>query len=66
MEYLGFTISEMGLNYTLISLTVFFSIFFLITFVITSRNMDSKGLLRVLYSKPVRNKDGIIEYPKEQ
>jgi hypothetical protein len=28
--------------------------------------MDTKGLLRVLYSKPVRKADGTVEYPESR
>ena len=55
--------SEMGLNLPLVFILVIFGGFFLISFFITSPNMDTKGLLRVLYSKPVRNADGSVDYP---
>ena len=55
--------SEMGLSLPLVFILVIFGGFFLISFFITSPNMDSKGLLRVLYSKPVRKADGSVEYP---
>ena len=58
------SISEIGLNTPLIILLVLFGGFFLISFLITSPNMDTKGLLRVLYSKPVRKADGSVEYPE--
>ena len=56
--------SEMGLNTPIIFLMIIFGGFFLISFLITSPNMDTKGLLRVLYSKPVRKPDGSVEYPE--
>ena len=55
--------SEMGLSLPLVVILVIFGGFFLISFFITSPNMDTKGLLRVLYSKPVRKPDGSVEYP---
>ena len=55
--------SEMGLTLPLIFVLIVFGGFFLISFFITSPNMDTKGLLRVLYSKPVRKEDGTVEYP---
>ena len=55
--------SEMGLSLPLVFILVIFGGFFLISFFITSPNMDTKGLLRVLYSKPVRKADGSVEYP---
>ena len=61
---LSFT--EIGLNGPLILLLVLFGGFFLISFFITSPNMDTKGLLRVLYSKPIRRADGSVEYPESK
>ena len=61
---LSFT--EMGLNIPLIILLVIFGGFFLVSFFITSPNMDTQGLLRVLYSKPVRKADGSVEYPESR
>ena len=57
---------EMGLSFPLIILLVLFGGFFLYSFFITSPNMDTKGLLRVLYSKPVRKSDGSVEYPESR
>ena len=53
---------EIGLNLPIIIILVVFGGFFLVSFFITSPNMDTKGLLRVLYSKPVRKSDGSVEY----
>ncbi len=58
--------SEMGLNLPLVLILVIFGGFFIISFFITSPNMDTKGLLRVLYSKPVRKEDGSVEYPESR
>ena len=58
--------SEMGLNLWLIILMLLFGGFFIISFFITSPNMDTKGLLRVLYSKPVRMRDGTVIYSREK
>ncbi len=58
--------SEIGLSTPLVILLVFFGGFFIISFFITSPNMDTKGLLRVLYSKPVRKADGSVEYPESR
>tara|TARA_B100000965_G_C19554982_1_gene741792 strand:+ start:283 stop:492 length:210 start_codon:yes stop_codon:yes gene_type:complete len=58
--------SEIGLSTPLVILLVFFGGFFLLSFFITSPNMDTKGLLRVLYSKPVRKADGSVEYPESR
>ena len=58
--------SEIGLNLPLIILLVLFGGFFLVSFFITSPNMDTKGLLRVLYSKPIRKSDGSVEYSESR
>ena len=58
--------SEMGLSFPLVVILVIFGGFFLVSFFITSPNMDTKGLLRVLYSKPVRKPDGSVEYPESR
>ena len=66
MFYFLLSFSEMGLSLPLIILLVLFGGFFLVSFFITSPNMDTKGLLRVLYSKPVRKNDGSVEYPESR
>ena len=58
--------SEMGLSLPILLILVIFGGFFLVSFFITSPNMDTKGLLRVLYSKPVRKADGSVEYPESR
>tara|TARA_Y100001968_G_scaffold288408_1_gene290633 strand:- start:198 stop:404 length:207 start_codon:yes stop_codon:yes gene_type:complete len=58
--------SEMGLTFPLTIILIIFGGFFLISFFITSPNMDTKGLLRVLYSKPIRKEDGTVEYPESR
>ena len=58
--------SEMGLTLPLVVILSIFGGFFIISFFITSPNMDTKGLLRVLYSKPVRKADGSVEYPESR
>ena len=63
MYFFLLSFSEMGLSLPLIIILVLFGGFFLISFFITSPNMDTKGLLRVLYAKPVRKVDGSVEYP---
>ena len=64
--FFSLTLSEIGLNIPLIILLVLFGGFFIVSFVITSPNMDTKGLLRVLYSKPVRKSDGSVDYPESR
>ncbi len=59
----AFTIVEMGLN-PFLALTWSIAFFFVVALALTSRNIDLKGLLRVLYSKPLRMEDGTVEYRK--
>ena len=66
MYLLLLSFTEIGLSLPLIILLVVFGGFFLISFLITSPNMDTRGLLRVLYSKPVRKADGTVEYPESR
>ena len=66
MNYFILSYEEIGLNLPLLILLVLFGGFFLVSFFITSPNMDTKGLLRVLYSKPVRMPDGSVEYPESR
>ena len=56
----------MGLNFPIVFILGIFGSLFLVSFFITSPNMDTKGLLRVLYSKPVRKADGSVEYPESR
>ena len=58
--------NEIGLNLPLIIILILFGGFFLVSFLITSPNIDTRGLLRVLYSKPVRKSDGSVEYPENR
>ena len=66
MHFFLLSNAEIGLNLPLIILLALFGGFFIVSFFITSPNMDSKGLLRVLYSKPVRKADGSVEYPESR
>ena len=66
MYFFLLSFSEMGLSLPIALILVVFGGFFLISFFITSPNMDTKGLLRVLYSKPVRRPDGSVEYPESR
>jgi len=66
MIYFILSYEEIGLNLPLLILLVLFGGFFLVSFFITSPNMDTKGLLRVLYSKPIRKADGSVEYPESR
>ena len=66
LSILGIAFSEMGLSPIVIIIIVIFGVFFLISFAITSPNMDTKGLLRVLHSKPIRRSNGTVEYPERK
>ena len=66
MKLFLLSFTEIGLNFPILIILVFFGCFFLVSFFITSPNMDTKGLLRVLYSKPVRKSDGSVEYPESR
>ena len=66
MYFFLLSFSEMGLNLPIVFILISFGGFFLISFFITSPNMDTKGLLRVLYSKPIRKEDGSVEYPESR
>ncbi len=66
MYFFLLSFSEMGLSFPLVIILFLFGGFFLISFFITSPNMDTKGLLRVLYSKPIRKADGSVEYPESR
>tara|TARA_B100000700_G_C14992701_1_gene832128 strand:- start:658 stop:852 length:195 start_codon:yes stop_codon:yes gene_type:complete len=46
------SISEMGLNLPILLLILSCSIFFIISFVISSKNMDNEGVLAWMLRKP--------------
>ena len=66
MYFFLLSFSEMGLSFPLVLILIIFGGFFIVSFFITSPNMDTEGLLRVLYSKPVRKADGSVEYPESR
>ena len=66
MNLFSLALSEIGLSPITILIIALFGAFFLLAFVLTSKNMDTKGLLRVLYAKPLRNADGTVEYRKDE
>ena len=66
MYFFLLSFEEIGLSIPLLIILVLFGGFFLVSFFITSPNMDTEGLLRVLYSKPVRKADGSVEYPESR
>ena len=62
MRLFSLAISEIGLSPIAILVIAVFGLLFLVAFALTSGNIDSKGLLRVLYAKPLRKDDGTVEY----
>ena len=53
MGYLiGLTMNEMGISPILLFMIITFSIFFVITFGISSKNMDSDGIMNWMMRKP--------------
>ena len=56
------SLEEIGLNKLSILLIITLTIFFLISFVLTSKNMDIEGLLETLYGKDWPGKK-FIAYP---
>tara|TARA_B100000965_G_scaffold296956_1_gene255177 strand:+ start:272 stop:460 length:189 start_codon:yes stop_codon:yes gene_type:complete len=48
----NFTFSEMGVNPLLFAVIIFFSILFIIAFVLSSKNMDSDGIMDWMMNKP--------------
>ena len=53
MEYLiGLTMNEMGVSPVLLLIIISFSILFVITFGLSSKNMDSDGIMEWMMRKP--------------
>ena len=50
--YFGLTFSEMGLNPILIAIIIAFSILFIVAFALSSKNMDSDGIMTWMMKKP--------------
>ena len=55
--FFALSFSQMGLNPLIIFILLFFSIFFIISFGLTSKNMDVEGLLETLYGKDYPGKN---------
>tara|TARA_Y100001968_G_C19306618_1_gene691967 strand:- start:771 stop:971 length:201 start_codon:yes stop_codon:yes gene_type:complete len=66
MELFSLSTSEIGLSPIEIVVMVLFGLFFIVAFILTSKNMDTEGLLRVLNAKPLRKDDGTVEYRKNE
>ena len=53
MEYLfGLTLSEMGISPLLLAIIISFSILFIVAFGLSSKNMDSDGIMDWMMKKP--------------
>ena len=54
MSFLSFSItySEMGINLSILTVIVFFSLLFLFAFIYSSMNIDSKGVMDWMMAKP--------------
>tara|TARA_Y100001968_G_scaffold301251_1_gene313342 strand:- start:249 stop:440 length:192 start_codon:yes stop_codon:yes gene_type:complete len=50
--FFGFTISEMGISPVLVAVIIFFSILFIVAFGLSSKNMDSDGIMDWMMNKP--------------
>ena len=46
------TLSEMGINPLLLAIIISFSILFIVAFGLSSRNMDSEGIMNWMMKKP--------------
>ena len=46
------TLSEMGISPVLLSIIIFFSVSFLVAFGLSSKNMDSDGIMDWMMKKP--------------
>ena len=53
MQYLfGLTLSEMGISPILLAIIISFSILFIVAFGLSSKNMDSDGIMDWMMKKP--------------
>ena len=53
MKYLlGLSLSEMGISPALLAIIISFSILFIVAFGLSSKNMDSDGIMNWMMKKP--------------
>ena len=53
MEFIfGLSLSEMGINPILLTIIIAFSILFIVSFGLSSKNMDSDGIMNWMMKKP--------------
>ena len=50
--FLGLTFSEMGINPLLLLTIISFSVLFIVAFGLSSKNMDSEGIMEWMMKKP--------------
>ena len=48
----GLTLSEMGISPLLLAIIIFFGFLFIVSFGLSSRNMDSDGIMNWMMKKP--------------
>ncbi len=48
----GLTLSEMGINPILLTIIIAFSILFIVSFGLASKNMDNDGIMNWMMKKP--------------
>ena len=51
-SFFCFTFSEMGLTLPLLAIIIAFSILFIVAFALSSKNMDSDGIMNWMMKKP--------------
>ena len=53
MQYIfSFTLSEMGISPLLLAIIILFSVLFIYAFALSSKNMDSDGIMDWMMKKP--------------
>ena len=53
MKYLfGLTLSQMGISPILLTIIILFSVLFIVAFALSSKNMDSDGIMIWMMKKP--------------
>ena len=53
MQYLfGLTFSQMGISPLLVAIIILFSVLFVVSFGLSSKNMDSEGIMNWMMKKP--------------
>ena len=51
-SFIGLTLSEMGISPLILAIIIMFSILFIVAFGLSSRNMDSDGIMNWMMKKP--------------